>query len=155
MWFDHPCPADSFTSRLVGEVERREYALPADLGVSSPPLHSGFGVSDADVCLRVVRDLLRQGEREDSVDRHFASSRLCEFVEFVRTRHAGDNPRGDFIRDTRTETGNAPITPLLARLVFASMQRGSYAASEQFNALVKEFRLSEQPAAAWPKRRNK
>ena len=112
------------------------------MGVSLPHLHHAFDVSDAEVCLRVVQDLLRQGEREDSVDRHFAGSRLSEFVEFVRTRHAEDNPRGDFIRDTRIETGYAPITPLLARLVFDSMQGGSYAASEQFNALVQEFRSS-------------
>lgn len=147
VWFDHPCPADSFTSRLAGEVERREYAPPADMGVSLPDLHSEFDLSDAEVCLHVVQDLLRPGERKDSVDRQFVGSRLSEFVEFVRTQHAGDDPRGDFIRDTRAATQNAPITPLLARLVFDSMQGGSYAAYEEFDALVEEFRLSAQPVA--------
>ena len=59
------------------------------------------------------------------------------FVDWVVTRRAGDNPRGDFIRDTRfvVGCGRASEDEIVWR-----MQTGCSEAAKEYRRLFRQFR---------------
>ena len=58
------------------------------------------------------------------------------FVEWVVTRKAGDNPRGDFIRDTRfvVECGRASEDEIRMR-----MRTSCWEAAKEYQRLFRQF----------------
>lgn len=127
-WFEHPCPPDLIAGKSLAE-RIESYQPPDRIDGYSP-----------EFVARMKDDL--PGD-PCALDHAFARSRPVEWIEWIRKLPDSEDPRGDFIRDTRSECeGVRQVTPRLAVCIHSAMQRGGSQARDEMDALLAEFRTA-------------
>lgn len=125
-WFEHPRPPDLIAGKSLAE-RIESYQPPDRIDSYSPEL------------VALMKDDL-PGD-PCALDHAFARSRPVEWIEWIRKLPDSEDPRGDFIRDTRSECeGVQQVTPRLAVCIHSAMQRGGSQARDEMDALLAEFR---------------
>lgn len=117
-WFDHPCPTDWIAGM---PSDRGCYIYPRETGNRSPETVRTMqqfaecltrNLADGSISKREWLEEVRDLHAWDEADR---------FIEWVVSRRARDNPRGNFIRDTRDWIDGAPITLQLGHCILSEL----------------------------------
>lgn len=89
------------TLRLPNAAELDQEGVSGVRGLPPDTTSTGRAAPPSETISEISRNTLRERGYELLLDTHGGKRERPNFFEWVATRRAGNNPRGDFVRDTR------------------------------------------------------